>query len=161
MASTATNKQPLLVDRVLHEVKDLAGSAVASGSGIAIGGTNTAQLIIDGTTEDGCLIEDIYAISRGVQYTINLYLSSASDFLRPQQGIFVGTFTSGSTSVGQRTEWTSMPKIVAPMPQTGTDTQFKALYIPKGKALWAAVELDDTKPTAPDAPLLGVQGGFY
>ena len=161
MASTATNKQPLLIDRVIHEVVDLAGSSVASGSGIAIGGTNTAQLIIDGTTQDGCLIEDVYAISRGVAYVINLYLSNASDYLRPQQGIFIGTFDSGSTSVGQRTEWSDMPKIIAPMPQTGTVTQFQALYIPKGKALWAAVELDDTKPTAPDAPLVGVMGGFY
>ena len=161
MASTATNKQPLLIDRVLHEIIDLAGASVAENSGIAIGGTNTAQLIIDGTTQDGCLIEDVYSISRGVAYVINLYLSNASDYLRPQQGIFIGTFNSGSTSVGQRTEWGGMPKIIAPMPQTGTTTHFQALYIPKGKALWAAVELQTGNPTASDAPLIGVQGGFY
>ena len=28
MASTSTNKQPLLVDRVLHEIVDLAGATV-------------------------------------------------------------------------------------------------------------------------------------
>lgn len=44
------------------------------------------------------------------------------------------------------------------MPQTGTDTQFKALYLPKGKALWAARE---SSSIATDGPLLGVQGGWY
>jgi len=161
MASTATNKQPLLIDRVLHEVVDLAGAAVAENSGIAIGGTNTAALLIDGTNLDGCLIEEIYSITRGVQYTINLYLSNASDFLRPQQGIFIGTFDSSGSAEGTRSEWTEMPKIIAPMPQTGTAAQFKALYIPKGKVLWAAVELQTGNPTAFDAPLIGVQGGIY
>ena len=155
MAATSTNKQPLLVDRVLHYVVNLDNAAV---SGIDVGGTNTAVLLVDGTQQDGAILEDVYAISRGnVAMKINLYISSAFDYLRPNEGIFVGSFMSG-TIAGEVTRWTEMPKILAPMPQTGTEAQFRAFYIPKGRALWAARE--DTNTTI-FGPLLGCQGGWY
>ena len=155
MAATSTNKQPLLVDRVMHSVIDLNTAAVAS---INVAGTNTALLLVDGSQSDGCIIEDIYAISRGtVESTINLYMSSAFDYLRPNEGIFIGSFKSATTA-GSVTRWTEMPKILAPMPQTGTEQQFRALYLPKGKSVWAARQ--DTN-TVNDGPLLGAQGGWY
>jgi len=155
MAATSTNKQPLLVDRVLHYVVDLNTAAVAA---INVEGTNTAILIVDGTQQDGAIIEDIYSISRGTTpETINLYLSSAPDYLRPNEGVFIGQFAAATTA-GQVARWTEMPKILAPMPQTGTEQQFRALYIPKGKALWAARQSDSSTTTG---PLLGCQGGWY
>ena len=155
MAATSTNKQPLLVDRVMHNVIDLNSAAVAS---INVAGTNTALLLVDGSQSDGCIIEDIYSISRGnVESTINLYLSSAFDYLRPNEGIFIGSFKSATTA-GSVTSWTEMPKILAPMPQTGTEQQFRALYLPKGRSLWAARQ--DTG-VVNDGPLLGAQGGWY
>ena len=156
MAATSTNKQPLLVDRVLHYVVDLNTAAVGS---IDITGTNTALLIVDGTQLDGAIIEDVYSISRSVrEETINLYLSTAPDYLRPNEGILVGQFKS-STTIGSVTNWENMPRILAPAPHTGTgDQQFKALYIPKGKALWAARQ---SASVVNDGPLLGCQGGWY
>ena len=155
MAATSTNKQPLLVDRVMHNVIDLNSAAVAS---INVAGTNTALLLVDGSQSDGCIIEDIYSISRGtVESTINLYLSSAFDYLRPNEGIFIGSFKSATTA-GSVTSWTEMPKILAPMPQTGAEAQFRAFYLPKGKTLWAARQ--DTA-VVTDGPLLGAQGGWY
>ena len=155
MAATSTNKQPLLVDRVMHNVINLNTAAVGA---IDVEGTNTALLLVDGTQSDGCIIEDIYAISRGtIQYTINLYISSSFDYLRPNEGIFVGTFNSATTA-GDVTRWSEMPKILAPVPQTGSESQFRAFYLPKGRALWAARE-DVTAVT--DGPLLGAQGGWY
>ncbi len=155
MAATSTNKQPLLVDRVLHYIVDLNTAAV---SAINVEGTNTAELIVDSTQQDGAIIEDIYAISRGTTaYTVNLYLSAAPDYLRPNEGVFIGQFDSATTA-GQVTQWTEMPKILAPMPNVGTEGQFRALYIPKGRALWAA-RVDTSAVT--DGPLLGCQGGWY
>ena len=155
MAATSTNKQPLLVDRVMHNVIDLNTAAVAS---INVAGTNTALLLVDGSQSDGCIIEDIYAIARGsVESTINLYISSAFDYLRPNEGLFIGSFKSATTA-GNVTRWDEMPKILAPMPQTGTESQFRALYLPKGKSVWAARQ--DTN-TVNDGPLLGAQGGWY
>ena len=172
MASTSTNKQPLLVDHVLHEVIDLAGATVAQNAGIDIAGTNNASIVIDSTTNDGCIIEDIYSIARTITtgYKINLYLSSASDYLRQQQGVYVATLTAGTT-VGDRTHIELLPYILAPVPQTGNvgtalassnfSFRFRALYVPKGKALWAAVEHQSANDLATAAPLLGVQGGYY
>ena len=159
MASTSTNKQPLLIDRVLHNVVNLDQSIV---SGVDVVGTNTASLIVDATSNDGAIIEDIYAVSRGSeQYFINLYMSSAVDYLRPNEGVFIGSFQD-ATLVSQVTHWEFMPRILAPVPQVIADgldeNQFKAFYLPKGRSLWAAIQ---SETPANDAPILGVQGGYY
>ena len=159
MASTSTNKQPLLIDRVLHNVVDLNQSIVSS---IDVVGTNTASLLVDATSSDGAIIEDIYAVSRGAtQYFINLYMSSAVDYLRPTEGIFIGSFQNAVLS-SQVTHWEFMPRVLAPVPQVIADgldeNQFKALYVPKGRSLWAAIQ--SSAPVV-DAPILGAQGGWY
>ena len=155
MAATSTNKQPLLVDRVLHNIVDLNAAAVGA---INIIGTNAAALIVDGTQSDGCILEDIYCISRsGVEHTINLYMSSSFDYLRPNEGVFIGQLKSSTTPAGV-THLETMPRILAPMPHTGTESQFQALYIPKGRTLWAGRQ---DIAVINDGPLLGVQGGWY
>ena len=89
MASTSTNKQPLLVDHLLHYVVNLDTSI---NDGMDIVGTNTATLLIDGSTSDGALVEDIYVIARGtIAYKVNLYISSARDYLRPNEAVIVGS----------------------------------------------------------------------
>jgi len=158
MASTATNKQPLLVDHVFHNVVDLSDSLVNT---ISFTGANTATLMVNGIGTDGLIIEDIYSIATGATpVTINLYFSRSQDYLRPTEGIFIGQFQTGSTA-GERTEFDGMPKILAPMPhtsQTGQEPQFRALYVPRGLAVWAGIEAASS-PTYP--PILGMQGGFY
>ena len=94
MASTSTNKQPLLVDNVLHNVVNVDQ---AINNGIDIVGTNTATLLVNAISSDGAIIEDIYAIARGgTAYDVNLYISTANDYLRPNEATFVGTFKSGT-----------------------------------------------------------------
>ena len=155
MAATSTNKQPLLVDHVLHYAVNLDTSI---NNGLDISGTNTAIMLVDSTTADGAIIEDIYAIARGViAYKVNLYLSSAQDYLRPNQSMFIGSFTS-ATTVGDVVSWDQMPKTLTPVPQVGTEPYNRALYIPKGKALWVA---RDSATNATDAPILGCQGGWF
>ena len=155
MATTATNKQPMLVDHVLHTVVSLQDALV---SDINFTGANTAVPLVNAIGTDGCIIEDIYSLSTGTTaLTINLYFSRSQDYLRPTEGIFIGQFQSGSAA-GERSEFLGMPKILAPMPHTGTEAQFYALYIPKGMVLWAAIQ-SATAPT--DAPIIGVQGGWF
>ena len=155
MAATSTNKQPLLVDRVLHYVVNLDTSI---NDGMDIVGTNTATLIIDGTSSDGAIIEDIYLISRGTTgYKVNLYVSSARDYLRPNEAVFVGSLTAATTK-GNVVRWGEMPKTLVPAPQVGDDPFNRAFYLPKGSALWAARE---SSSNVSDGPLLGCQGGWY
>ncbi len=157
MASTSTNKQPLLVDHIFHYLVDTNNTVVA---GLDVGGTNSAGVVLDSTTADGAIVEAIYVISRGTTaHTCNFYLSTAADFLRPTQGLFVGSLTS-STTAKQITRYTDFPNVLAPLPSTGTASQVGALYIPKGYALWVARE--NTNAAAVSAgPIFGVQGGWY
>ena len=155
MAATSTNKQPLLIDRVLHYVVNLDTSI---NDGMDIVGTNTATLLVDGVNTDGAILEDIYTISRGTSpYTVNLYISSARDYLRPNEAVFVGSITSATTK-GDVVRWEEMPKSLAPAPQVGDEPYNRAFYLPKGYALWAA---RDSTANVTDGPLLGCQGGWY
>lgn len=155
MAATSTNKQPLLVDHVLHYAVNLDTS---TNDGLDIVGTNTATLIIDSTTQDGAIVEDVYTIARGTTaYTVNLYLSTARDYLRPNEAVFIGSVTSATTT-GSVSRWEEMPKTLVPAPQVGDEPYNRALYIPKGYALWAA---RSSTANVTDGPILGCQGGWY
>ena len=169
MASTSTNKQPLLVDNVLHNIVDLAGATVEQTSIITIGGSNGAKLIVDCTTNDGAVLGEIYSIARETTtaYKINMYLATVKDILIPSQAVFLGTF-QGDTVEGIRSIYAGMPFLLNPVPGVGSidqvdalGTQFQGLYIPKGKALWAAVRKQSANDLAATAPLIGVHGGFY
>ena len=165
MAATSTNKQPLLVDRVLHYIYS---TDQAINNGIDIVGANTAQLLVSASGTDGAIIEDVYVISRSTDAaTINFYLSNASDYLRPGEGFFIGQVTSSTGAVGDIVRWEEMPRILAPVPQvtdgavdtpTGRPAQLRALYLPKGQNLWVARQSDANQTTA---PLVGCQGGWY
>ena len=56
MASTSTNKQPMLIDRVLYESVSGAGLASGSASSLDIQGTNQASVLVDCTQNDGAII---------------------------------------------------------------------------------------------------------
>ena len=164
MATTATNKQPLLIDRVLHNVIDSNGTFSST---LDVSGTNTAEILVNAISTDGCVVEDIYSISRGgAAETINLYISTADDYLRPNEGVLVGQFLSSETE-GEVTSWAYAPKILAPVPATtdgdvtsptGAPVQFRALYVPKGRCLWVARQ---SAGVVTDGPFIGAQGGWY
>lgn len=170
MASTSTNKQPLLVDRVFNEVYSMNEATILQTD---VSGTNFAQLILNCTSNDGAVIEDIYAISRGQDsnnddYQINLYLSSDNDFLRPPSqsaaavsgGIYVGSLIAAS-GLGQWVHSTDMPYVLAPVPAVGTVQKNTGFYVPKGKNLWAARLTSNLQDNVTNAPLLGVSGGYF
>ena len=154
MATTATNKQPLLVDRVLHEIVD---TNLAYNQGLDVVGTNSARLLINCIGTDGAIIEYIYAIARSTQeYTLNFYLSSNNDYLRPTESLFIGSLTSATTAKAV-TEF-DLPKCLTPVPHTGSESKNTALYLPSNKALWVA---RDGNVDVSDGPLVGAQGGYY
>ena len=166
MASTSTNKQPLFIDRVLHYVKDLdtAFNGV-EGDDTGVGGTNSAELLVDATASDGAIIEDLYLVARSTtKYTVNLYLSTARDYLRASQASFIGSLESSDVA-REIVRWAEMPRTLAPVPYVANSTEAAkaepkntALYIPKGYALWAARQ---GQGNVENGPLIGCQGGWY
>ena len=76
MATTATNKQPLLVDRVFHNV--VKGNTLTSGSATSLNieGTNESNILVDCTASDGSIVEDLYVIARSTTAFTALFFRS-------------------------------------------------------------------------------------
>jgi len=163
MATTSTNKQPLLVDRIFHNF--VPTDRLNSGSeGLDIIGANSAKVIVECTTNDGGIIEDLYLISRGVdtngeKFVVNFYVSPSVDFLRADEAVFVGQIEASDVAATV-TSFDSFPKVLAPLPNVGTEAQVGAFYLPRGKALWATLQLLNPD-LGQTAPIVGAQGGFY
>jgi hypothetical protein len=177
MASTSTNKQPLLIDRVFNEAVQTDGlvsgnSNLSTGAAISydIAGTNSAKVLVNCITNDGGIVEDMYCISRGSDKKALFYLSSASDYLRAEQAVFIGSISASATT-GEYTNVAALPRVLAPVPQQGVTSGMielaggnplknQALYIPTGKALWVTIwGLAGQNVT--NCPIVGAQGGFY
>lgn len=174
MASTSTNKQPLLIDRVFNDPCQTDGlvsgsSNTATGANISydIAGSNSAKVLVNCTTNDGGIVEDMYAISRGATKKALFYLSSASDYLRSEQAIYIGSITTTAT-VGEYANVAALPRCLAPVPHQGNTTGLldgnplknQALYIPTGKALWVTI-WGISGENLTKCPIVGAQGGFY
>ena len=162
MASTSTNKQPLLIDRVLHSVVDTAELSSGSGTSLDIQGANSSTVLVDCSNNDGAVVGCIYSIGRAASNSppkISLFLSNANDFLRPSEAVFIGQFASPGT-VATKNFYNDMPKVLAPMPQTGSTTQFSAIYVPGGMNLWVTIQRAGTA-RLDTHPIVGAQGGFY
>ena len=160
MATTATNKQPLLVDRPFHFA--IPANALTSGSDstLDILGKNESSVLVDCSTNDGGVIEDLYVISRGATtYTALFYLSRSTDYLRPNEAVYVQKITSDSTP-GFITSAELLPKVLAPTPGTGTAGQLRAFYVPKGYVLWCSLLLAGPA-NSNETPIICAQGGFY
>jgi hypothetical protein len=162
MATTATNKQPLLVDRVFHKAVSAMSLASGSATSLDIEGTNQSAVLVDCSANDGAVVEDLYVIARtstSTAYTALFYLSSAVDYLRPTEGVYVGKLTS-STTAADKTSAADLPKVLAPLAHVGSDAQVRALYIPKGNVLWCTLQVAGSVNTT-DTPIIAAQGGFY
>ena len=162
MASTSTNKQPLLVDNVLHVALDLNPHKVLINSDTPgrVEGLNSGKLL-DCIGRDGAIVESIYLISRDTtSYSVNLYLATSGDYLRPDQCVFIGQIES-ATAAYTKTYVDDLPPVLAPVAHTGSEPQLRALYVPRGSALWAAVETDNVNAVQSKAPIIGIQGGNY
>ena len=161
MATTSTNKQPLLVDRVFHNTVESNTLTSGSDTDLNIIGTNESAVLVDCSANDGAVVEDLYVISRSVDtaYTAVFYFSSASDYLRPTEGIYLTKIESAATQ-GTITSSTELPNVLAPLPNAGSNAQVKALYVPKGKVLWVSLKLANAA-NATTTPIIGAQGGFY
>ena len=171
MASTSTNKQPLLIDRVFNNLVSTSLLSSGSTSSIDIVGTNSSGVVVDCTTNDGGLVEDLWAISRASSSKIvaQFYLSTAVDYLRQDQGVYVGEISiPADTAAGTYVPVAALPKVLAPVPQVGNTTGLAdgqplkntAFYVPSGKALWVTIQRATTNADA-TLPIIGAQGGFF
>ena len=185
MASTSTNKQPLMVDRPF-----LRGAKINNGSPLTADSSNPEfgnliQLVRVGDipSEDGALVEDIFVVSNeGYPNDGGVRIASFGVYVyAPNQAapstsasLMVAKFEvglSGDTEgLIQRVE---LPATVAPTPQTG-DTNLvrpievgksEALYLEKGYILCVGYLGDGPAAVSGGVSASGIsiwaQGGFY
>ena len=171
LASSSTNKAPLLIDRPLLEVKRL--DATTSPAGTVDPGTgSTGVLLVDCTSNDGAVLDSIWLIQRVAsnQSAVNLYISSSGYSLGvtatggSANAFFLARVAFGSAvAAGEIVEF-KLPKLLAPVPHAGANDaggnppQFRGLYLRKGLALWAAV---DSQTAVAAAPNVACQGGYF
>jgi len=185
MATTATNKQPLLIDRIFHSAKNVTTQKTGSANRFALSG-NSCQVLVDCTANDGGIVEDIYLIpiaESAAAVRISLYLAPMNDTLRENNDnvIFVGEVgfdTVVAADLGVRRHMNTMPLTLAPTPSAVPTNdastsapviyqrqaaQFQCMYIPKGYALWFGRQTDSSADLVKgtSAPIIGATGGFY
>lgn len=165
MASTSTNKAPLLIDRPLLEIKRLDGTSTPAGSVDPGSGTN-AVLLVDCTANDGALIEVVQLVQRvaGNTTSVNLYLSTNAGLVGSDAFFLAQTNLSGGGDPGVTVSF-PLPELLAPVPHAGGNDaatnaipQFRGLRLAKGWALWAAA--NSSTPVA-NAPNILAMGGYF
>ena len=170
MASSSTNKQPLLMDTPLMRIVRLDNTSMPAD--IVDPGTATnGALIVDCTANDGALIESIWLIQLAANDVseVRLFLSTSNLAMgvglsgAPTDSQFLAKAAfAAAQPVGATVEFV-LPKLLFPVvhatSNTGADPlQFRGLRVEKGRALWAAANV--TTPTF-TVPEIGIQGGFY
>ena len=184
MASTSTNKQPMMVDRPFLRGAKI-NSSTTTVSPVNTEFANLIQLVRVGDipSEDAAIVEDIFVVSNegypddgGVRASaFGLYVYAPNQAAPSTASpILINKFTvglSGSTEgLIQRVE---LPKTIAPTPQTG-DTNLlrpielganEALYLEKGYILGVGYLGDSPVAVSgglsPSGVSFWAQGGFY
>ena len=148
MATTSTNKQPLLIDRVFHNVVESNTLTSGSETALDILGTNQSAVLVDCTGNDGGLVEDIYAIARttsSTTYKVLFYLSSSVDYLRPGEGVYIGSLETSDTS-DTKSQYT-LPKVLAPVAQVGDGPSVRYIPVTCIVGVMGSTNSSDTPPS--------------
>ena len=192
MSATATNKQPLLIDRPLLASVSLVTTATGPGTPVDPSNSTGAMLLVDSVDRDGALIESIELLQRVAddEATVYLYLGTSAIQLGLNARLIGSCTVPADQPVGSRIAF-RMPKVLAPVPHAGYAVtgdfappqpvpsddpdapapepvempplqsmlpQFEGLRIPRGAALWAAINAETPSLSAPN---IIVQGGWY
>ncbi len=184
MASTSTNKQPMMVDRPFLRGAKIT-SATSTVNPVNTEFANLVQLVRVGDipSEDAAIVEDIFVVSNegypddgGVRAAaFGLYVYAPNQAApATAASILINKFTvglSGSTEgLIQRVE---LPKTIAPTPQVGDANLVRpieiggaeALYLEKGYILGVGYLGDSPVAVSGGLSASGIsiwaQGGFY
>jgi hypothetical protein len=146
----------MMADRPYLRVFDLNN---CFNDGFDVTGGSEAIVVADQMNGDGMIIDDIQLISRGAAYDVNLYLHNSNQTIRTTASR--GQFINSLKCSGTKTVATSftLPKLLTPVPRVGTEPYSRGLYLPRGFALWAAINTNAANTV--DGPNLLIQGGVY
>lgn len=173
MSSTSTNKQPLLIDRPLHQFAILGATAALSSSSnlsTIIGGA--CAEIVDCSSNDGAVVDSISIIANQAGTTsalVVVFLSSASTpfGITSANTAPVASAVISSNAIGERTN-IALPPLTVPVPSLGaqanpTETSKKntGIYVEAGQMLYVGLSQAIVSPTPATTVTVFAQGGYY
>lgn len=173
MASTSTNKQPLLVDRPLSAFISLGPTAALStSSNFSTLVTGGCFSLVDCGDNDGAVIDSVSITATEAGTTaaaVLLMLSSSLTSLgiNNSNTLVVASAAITSSTVGARTN-ISLPALCIPVPNLGgmtstteTDRKNTGLYVPAGKVLYVGLSQVLVAPTPATTVNVLAQGGYF
>ncbi len=173
MATSSSNKMPLLVDRPLHSFATLGGAAALTTStdfNTPSGGG--CVLLVDCLSNDGAVVDSISVIANEASTTASkvlVFLSIASNAaaISSANTVCVANETISSSAAGERTN-ISLPPLSIPVPNLGgsssageTDKKNTGLYVPSGAVIYVGVTQALTAPSSSTRVHVFAQGGFF
>lgn len=171
MATTSSNKMPLLVDRPLHSFASLGASAGLTTASNFNTPTTSVTLLVDCSSNDGAIIDSISLISNEASLTavkVIAFLSVAptSASVTALNTVAVAFATVGS-ALGERVNMT-LPALCVPVPNLGGDTSVSevdkkntGIYVPSGATLYVGTSAAISAPSANSRVNVFAQGGFF
>ena len=178
MATSSSNKMPLLVDRPLHSFASLGGAAAlqtATNFNTPNGGG--CVLLVDCLSNDGAVVDSISIIANEASTTASkvlcfLSITGSAASITASNTVCVANATIGSSAAGERTN-ISLPPLSVPVPNlagpAATTTTFASeldkkntgLYVPSGAALYVGVSEALAAPSSATRVHVFAQGGFF
>lgn len=175
MSSTSTNKQPLLVDRPLHEMVALGPApALVDSLNFASVLSSGCVLLVDclNANQDGAIVDSLSVIANQAnttQASVLFFLSDSPSSLgiNGQNTLQAASAQISSTVAGERVN-VSLPALCVPVPNLGGQTspteaakKNTGLYVPGGKVLYAGLSESLLLPTPAATVNIFAQGGYF
>ena len=164
MASTSTNKQPLLVDRPFFNAQVL-GEVGGLLDPLNYNSPDPAGLVIlaDGGT-DGTIIDSVTVASTQVntdKHDVLLFMSTVNNPLMVQQQNthYLTSVEIQSDDCGETVPM-PLPEVLVPVP-SNTDVKNTAIYIPKNWTLYVGLSEALCSPDYTCRVIVYAQGGYY
>jgi hypothetical protein len=179
MASSSTNKMPLLVDRPLLSWATVgATAALTSATNFNTPNGGGMTLLVDCSGNDGAIVDSVSVViteASTTAATVLVFMSVATSTatVTANNTAVVGSVAiPGGSTVGQRLNLPLLP-ISIPVPNLAspaatvaaypseTDKKNTGLYVPSGALLYAGVSAPITAPSSATRVHVVAQGGFF
>ena len=178
MASTSSNKMPLLVDRPLHSFASIGGTAaLTTATNYNTPASAGCVLLVDCSANDGAVIDSLSIVSTEASTSAKVvlaFLSTAttSANITVANTVAVASGAIGTTSAGERVN-IALPPLSVPVPNLAspaatvaaypseTDKKNTGLYVPSGALLYVGVTEALTAPASTTRVHVFAQGGFF
>ena len=173
MATSSSNKMPLLVDRPLHSFATLGGAAaLTDAANLNTPSGGGCVLLVDCLSNDGAVVDSLSimateASTTAAQVCIFLSIAASAASITSANSVCVAQATISSGTAGTRTN-IPLPPLSIPVPNLGgstsageTDKKNTGLYVPSGAVIYAGVSQALTAPSSATRVHVFAQGGFF